>query len=179
MLKGCTANVAWDGFPLITFADYLWDSESYEPEKSWENAIRQVVGEDAEKLIIFADHLYTSCLKDEPSKRMKKHFAGVLAHIRKGETQQAVALAREYIAKMNETEEYLRRDIPICNELKRWSEKFFVACDMFEQLMKVLEDKTDENVKELYAIIDKYDSMPVKIAEEMNFRLFLGIMFGI
>ncbi|MBR5262574.1 MAG: beta-N-acetylglucosaminidase domain-containing protein [Clostridia bacterium] len=179
IISNCMEYAECSKIPLITFADYLWDSESYEPEKSWENAIRQVVGEDAEKLIIFADHLYTSCLKDEPSKRMKKHFAGVLAHIKKGETQQAVALAREYIAKMNETEEYLRRDIPICNELKRWSEKFFVACDMFEQLMKVLEDKTDENVKELYAIIDKYDSMPVKIAEEMNFRLFLGIMFGI
>ena len=45
--------------------------------------------------------------------------------------------------------------------------------------MKTLRNKTDENVKELYSAIDKFDSMPVKLAEEMNMKLFLGIMFGI
>lgn len=166
--------------PLITFADYLWDSEGYDPDASWENAIRQVVGkEDAEKFIIFADHLYTSCLKDEPSKRMKKHFAEVLRLLKTGEREKAIALAEEYIKKMQETCDYLRKDLPICNELGRWSEKFFVACEIFENLIATLKNKTDENVKSLYATIDKYDSMPVKIAEEMNMKLFLGIMFGV
>ncbi len=80
---------------------------------------------------------------------------------------------------MNDTREHLKKDLPICNELSKWSEKFFVAIDMFEKLMEVLKNKTEENTNELYAIIDKYDSMPVKLAEEMNIKLFLGIMFGI
>ena len=166
--------------PLITFADYLWDSEGYDPDASWRNAIRQVVGrEDAEKFTVFADHLYTSCLKDEPSKIMKAHFAEVLRLLKTGESEKAVALAEEYIVKMKETCDYLRQDLPICNELKRWSEKFFVATEIFENLIAVLKNKTAENVKALYATIDRYDSMPVKIAEEMNMKLFLGIMYGI
>ncbi len=166
--------------PLITFADYLWDSEGYNPDASWKNAIRQVVGkEDAEKFIIFADHLYTSCLKDEPSKRMKKHFAEVMRLIKVGEKEKAIALAEEYIEKMQKTCDYLKQDLPICNELGRWSEKFFVATGIFENLIAVLKNKTDENVKALYETIDKYDSMPVKIAEEMNMKLFLRIMFGV
>lgn len=166
--------------PLITFADYLWDSERYDPDASWRNAIRQVVGkDDAEKFTVFADHLYTSCLKDEPSKIMKAHFAEVLRLLKTGEGEKAVTLAEEYIVKMKETCDYLRQDLPICNELKRWSEKFFVATEIFEKLIAVLRNKTEENVKALYATIDRYDSMPVKIAEEMNMKLFLGIMYGI
>ena len=166
--------------PLITFADYLWNSEGYDPDESWMNAISQVVGkENAEKFAVFADHLYISCLKDEPSKRMKKHFANVLSLLKAGEKEKAIVLAEEYIAKMKASCEYLRQDLPICKELEKWSEKFFVACEIFEKLMATLKDKTDENVKELYAVIDKFDSMPVKIGEEMNMKLFLSIMFGV
>lgn len=179
IIANCMEYAECSKIPLITFADYLWDSENYNPERSWENAIRQVVGEDAETFIVFADHLYTSCLKDEPSRRMKKHFAGVLDLLKKGEIEKAVVLAEEYIAKMNDASEYLKKDLPICNELTKWSEKFFVACEMFEKLMEVLKNKTDKNTNELYAIIDKYDSMPAKLTEEMNIRLFLGSMFGI
>ena len=180
IIANCMEYAECSKIPLITFADYLWDSENYNPEKSFENAIRQVVGKDnAETFIVFADHLYTSCLKDEPSRRMKKHFAGVLDLIKKGENEKAIALAEEYIAKMNETREYLKKDIPICNELTKWSEKFFVACDLFEKLMEVLKNKTEKNTSELYEIIDKYDSMPAKLTEEMNMKLFLGIMFNI
>lgn len=166
--------------PLITFADYLWDSENYNPDESWKNAIRQVVGKaDADKFTVFADHLYTSCLKDEPSKIMKAHFAEVLRLLKTGESEKAIAIAEEYIVKMQETCGYLKQNLPICDELRRWSEKFFVATEIFEKLMVTLKNKTDDNVKSLYAVIDKYDSMPVKIAEEMNMKLFLSIMFGI
>lgn len=166
--------------PLITFADYLWNSEGYNPDESWMNAIRQVIGkEDAEKFAVFADHLYVSCLKDEPSKRMKKHFEKVLELVKKGETAEAVVVAEEYIAKMRETCDYLKKDLPICLELAKWSEKFFVACEIFEKLMVTLKDKTDENRKALYETIDRFDSMPVKLSEEMNMKLFLKIMFGI
>lgn len=180
IISNCMEYAECSKIPLITFADYLWDSENYNPDESWVNAIRQVVGkEDAEKFIVFADHLYVSCLKDEPSKRMKAHFAEVLRLLKAGEGEKAIALAEEYIVKMQETCDYLRQDLPICDELRKWSEKFFVATELFEKLIAVLKNKTEDNIKDLYTVIDKYDSMPVKIAEEMNIKLFLGIMFGI
>ncbi len=180
IISNCMEYAECSKIPLITFADYLWDSEGYNPDESWMTAISQVVGkENAEKFAVFADHLYISCLKDEPSKLMKKHFEKVLALLKKGETEKAIEIAEEYIAKMNETSDYLRQDLPICRELSKWSEKFFVACEIFEKLMATLKDKTEENVNALYAVIDKFDSMPVKLSEEMNMKLFLGIMFGI
>lgn len=179
IISNCMEYAECSKIPLITFADYLWDSESYNPDTSWENAIRQVAGENAENLIVFADHLYISCLKDRPSRRMKKHFSMVTDLLAKGEKEKAVALANEYIEKMKRSREYLEKDLPICNELSRWSEKFFVACDMFIKLIEVLQNKTEENVAELYSLIDKYESMPVVLTEVMNIRLFLGEMFGI
>ena len=180
IISNCMEYAECSKIPLITFADYLWDSESYNPDESWRNAIVQVVGkDDAEKFIVFADHLFVSCLKDEPSKIMKKHFEKVLELIKKGEVQEAIALAEEYIAKMKETSDYLKRDLPICRELTKWSEKFFVACEIFEKLMVTLKDKSDENVTAFYEVIDRFDSMPVKLSEEMNIKLFLKIMFGI
>lgn len=180
IISNCMEYAECSKIPLITFSDYLWDSENYNSDASWRNAIAQVVGkEDADKFIVFADHLFVSCLKDHSSKIMKKHFGKVTELLEKGESEKAIALAEEYIAKMKETSDYLRKDLPICNELRRWSEKFFVACEIFESLIKTLKNKTDENVKELYGAIDEFDSMPVKLSDEMNMKLFLGIMFGI
>lgn len=180
IISNCMEYAECSKIPLITFADYLWDSEGYNPDESWMNAIAQVVGkEDAEKFAVFADHLYVSCLKDEPSRRMKKHFAEVLRLLKTDEREKAIALAEEYIAKMKETSDYLRQDLPICNELTKWSEKFFVACEIFEKLIATLKNKTEENVNALYEVIDRFNSMPVKLSEEMNMKLFLGIMYGI
>lgn len=180
IISNCMEYAECSKIPLITFADYLWDSENYNPDTSWENAIRQVIGEeDAEKFIVFGDHLYVSCLMDEPSKRIKKHFAVVLELLKKGEKEKALSLAYEYVEKMYEAKAYLEQNLPICNELRKWSEKFFVACDMFSKLLEILQSKTEENVNELYGIIERYEAMPVKFSEEMNFKLFLPTMFGI
>ncbi|MBQ8575783.1 MAG: beta-N-acetylglucosaminidase domain-containing protein [Clostridia bacterium] len=180
IISNCMEYAECSKIPLITFADYLWDSENYNPDKSWENAIRQVAGkENAEDFIVFADHLYISCLKDRPSKRMQKHFSVVMDLLGKGENEKAIALAYEYIEKMNRSREYLKKDLPICNELTKWSEKFFVACDMFTKLLETLQNKTEENVEELYSIIDKYESMPVVLTEDMNIRQELHNMFGL
>ena len=40
-----------------------------------------------------------------------------------------------------------------------------IVSEIFEKLMATLKDKTEENVKALYAVIDKFDSMPVKLSE--------------
>jgi len=37
--------------PLLTIADYLCDPENYDPERSWEQALRKVAGEKAYKYL--------------------------------------------------------------------------------------------------------------------------------
>jgi len=49
--------------PFATIADYLRDPEGYDPEASWQAAMRDVVGEtDLEAFALFADNVRSSCL---------------------------------------------------------------------------------------------------------------------
>lgn len=52
--------------PFATIADYLRDPTGYDPETSWQRAIRDVVGErDADAFALFADNVRSSALCDE------------------------------------------------------------------------------------------------------------------
>ncbi len=51
--------------PFATIADYLRDPVGYDPEASWQRAIRDVAGEaDAEAFALFADNVRSSALSD-------------------------------------------------------------------------------------------------------------------
>ena len=53
---------------LATVADYLWDPEGYDPDRSWVTAITEVAGaRDAEAVRLFADNVRTSCLEEADS----------------------------------------------------------------------------------------------------------------
>ncbi len=53
---------------LATIADYLWDPEGYNPDRSWAAAISEVAGpRDAAALRLFADNVRTSCLEQADS----------------------------------------------------------------------------------------------------------------
>ena len=53
---------------LATIADYLWDPVGYDPDVSWEKAIREVAGPaDAAAFRLFADNVRTSCLEESDS----------------------------------------------------------------------------------------------------------------
>ena len=52
--------------PFATIADYLRDPQGYDPEVSWQQAIRDVVGEaDAQAFALFADNVRSSALSDD------------------------------------------------------------------------------------------------------------------
>ncbi len=52
--------------PIATVADYLMAPETYDPEKSWRRAIRDVAGDrDLEDFAVFADNVRVSCLSPD------------------------------------------------------------------------------------------------------------------
>lgn len=52
--------------PFATIADYLRDPEGYDPEASWQRAIRDVAGQtDAEAFALFADNVRSSPICDD------------------------------------------------------------------------------------------------------------------
>lgn len=171
IISNCMEYAECSKIPLITFADYLWDSVNYDPQKAWENAIKQVIGkEDADNFIIFADHLYTSCLKDANSRRMYAALDSIEAAFKTGDKQKAFELAQAYLGKMNACREYLKRDIPICSELKKWSEKFFVMCDILGGIFAFLMSRDETLLAEIFGLIEKYEAMPARISNDIDIK---------
>lgn len=171
IISNCMEYAECSKIPLITFAHYLWDSENYNPELSFERAVKQVVGEEnGEIFMVFADHLYTSCLKDENSRRIYKVFEEAKRKFEEGDGDTAFALIEEYAEKMNKCREFLRQDLPLCKELSKWSEKFFVACDIVAKILVLLKDKDEKITAEIYKLIDKYNSLPARLSEDVNIK---------
>ncbi|MBR3779616.1 MAG: beta-N-acetylglucosaminidase domain-containing protein [Clostridia bacterium] len=169
IISNCMEYAECSKIPLITFADYLWDSENYDPQKSWESAIRQVVGkENADNFIIFADHLYTSCLKDANSRRMYEAFDEIETAFKSGNPEKALALAENYLGKMNACRDYLKQDLPICRELSKWSEKYFVSCEIINKIFEYIKTKNEELISEISLLAEKYESMPAKLSNDVN-----------
>lgn len=180
IISNCMEYAECSKIPLITFADYLWDSENYDPQASWENAVAQVTGKEmSEYFIIFADHLYTSCLKDANSRRMYKELDMIETAFKSGDKQKAFELAEKYIEKIHISKEYLKRDIPICKELSKWSEKFFVGCEITEKVFEFLQKRDQHTAKEILSLADKYISMPARLSNDIDIKSELKNELGI
>ena len=124
----CMEYAECSKIPLISGADYLWQGERYDPEASFEAAVLQTVGPDrAADFMLFADHLYTSCLMDENSRRLSALFTVFEATRAAGDADGAAEIAENYLAALSRCSAFLHGDYPICRELRRWTEKFDLA----------------------------------------------------
>lgn len=171
IISNCMEYAECSKIPLITFADYLWNSENYDSQASWENAIKQVVGEEnAEAFTVFADHLYTSCLKDANSRRMYEAFDNIEAAFKSGDKQKAFSLAEEYLGKMYTCKAFLKQDLPICRELAKWSEKFYVACDLTSRIFEYVKSRDEALKNEIFSLIDKYNAMPARLSNDTDIK---------
>lgn len=164
--------------PLLTVADYLWDSENYDPQKSWENAIRLVIGDDADSFVVFADHLYTSCLLDSNSRRMYGMLDEAMKAVKAGDKDKAYEIINSYAETMRACVEFLEGDHPICAELTKWSEKYFVFCALLEKVFEYLTTNENSLIAEMSGIIDKYNSMPARISEDVDWKIELHARLG-
>ncbi len=176
IIANCMEYAECSKIPLITIADYLWDSENYDSETSFENAVRQVIGkEDAESFLTFADHLYTSCLLDSNSRRMNNAFRKIVREYKQVNKDTAFALYEEYLTKLKNGRDYLRRDIPICRELTKWAEKYSVKCDLTEAVYRYIKTSDKAVLDEISEITDKYYSLPARISEDVNIKVELEV----
>ncbi len=179
IIANCMEYAECSKIPLLTIADYLWDSENYDSQMSWENAIRCVIGEKADDFIVFADHLYTSCLLDSNSRRMYAILDKIGKAIKSSNTAEGLKIFSDYVDRMNASVAFLKSDHPVCAELAKWSEKYYVLCRLFEKLYEYLQKNEDNLLADIREIIDKYNSLPAKISEDIDFRTELYVRFGI
>ncbi|MBQ7100968.1 MAG: hypothetical protein IJN81_05000, partial [Clostridia bacterium] len=75
--------------------------------------------------------------------------------------------------------EYLQRDIPICSELKKWSEKFFVMCDILGGIFNFLMSRDEKLLAEVFGLVEKYEAMPARISNDIDIKSELKNELGI
>lgn len=129
-------------FPLSTAADYLWDPEHYDPEQSFERALTALLPpEEAEDMRIVADHLRTSCLRDENSRIMGSYLSRATALTASGEKEKALPFAAAYTEKANNVKKNLEKYTGLVyKELGEWTDKFSLMCEILVDSLPLLEE---------------------------------------
>jgi len=179
LIANCMEYCECSKIPLTTIADYLWDSEGYDPETSWAYAIEQAVGkQDAAAFAVFADHLRTSCLLDNNSPSMQKVFASVAQSFRAGNIGAALAGVSSYIEATAQCVQWIKKDSALNRELSKWSEKFLVFSDIVAKLPEAALSGEKSDIDELLALIDAYEAKPA-VLTKFNIRQELGGFLGL
>ncbi len=145
--------------PLMTVADYLWNPEEYNPDKSLKNAHNELLGDKADLFKYFSDHLGVSCLSKYSSAFMSETLAHISFLASNGEKEQAVKEFFEYNKNMRECLVMLEDEsVPLFKELKKWVKKFSMCCDLLDKILETQITPTQENKKVLSELLEKYNS---------------------
>ncbi len=145
--------------PLMTIADYLWNPVDYTPEDSLKNAHIEMLSEQAELFGYFADHLGVSCLSKYSSAFMSETLSRINFLLNKGDKEQGFKEFSEYNKNMRECLVMLQDEShPLFEELKKWVKKFSMCCDLLDAIYNAKKDPTDDNMKVLSELTEKYNS---------------------
>ncbi len=145
--------------PLMTIADYLWNPVDYNPDESLINAHIELLGERAELFGYFADHLGVSCLSKYSSAFMSEKLSHISFLLSQGETVQGFKEFKAYNQNMRECLVMLQdENVPLFAELKKWTKKFSMCCDLLDAIYNAKKDPTDDNMKALSELTEKYNS---------------------
>ncbi len=176
--------------PFATIADYLRDPEGYEPEASWQRAMRDVVGEaDLDAFALFADNVRSSCLCDADAPIVADTLDAALFRIEHGDAAEAAAAAADLATladRLLGAADHLLRG-PVANralidEIRPW----LLAFEIGAQAMRKLADlaaagRIDEDgPAELAPFLIKLRRARVRVfgdALEMTLSVLSGMMF--
>lgn len=163
--------------PLITVAAYLWNSEEYEPETAFSEAVSFVLPEDErEDFILLADHFRTSCLNDENSRIMGERLSSALMCRHTGNDNEALRILSAYTEEIkNAAERLKKRTSPVYTELSRWLKKFYLMSDILISALEVLKGKKKE--EELALLMEEYNESAT-VLTSFCFREYIESVLG-
>ncbi len=145
--------------PLITIADYLWNSLAYNAQSSLENAHREVLGNKADTFKYIADHLCFSCLNRNGGSQYMSDILYKISFLNStGKTEEAKKIFEEYIKEMNSCLLMLKdKTFELFNEMEKWVEKFEMCCRLLEQIYITQLSPTQKNKNTLVKLLNKYN----------------------
>jgi hyaluronoglucosaminidase len=188
--KGVVAN-AMELFeasriPLATIADYLRDPEAYDPEASWQRAMRDVVGEaDLDAFMVFADNVRSSCLEADDAPIVVGILSRALFELEYGDADAATASLDALAERLLAAAEHLLRG-PVANrelidEIRPWLEAFEIGA----QAVRAMADlatagRLHEDGAQLRPFLIRLRRARVRVfgdAMEMTLSVLSGTMF--
>ena len=154
--------------PLLTVADYLWSPETYDPLRAWDDALRTVVGTDADTFVWFAEHLLVSCLQADVSPRMNAALESL--HGAYGVKEVPLQFT-EYVSRVRAccTLLHERKGDPLYRELSPWSEKFCIFADVLCLCAQYLREKNASVLSAIEAKLSQFDRLP-EVMTDFAFR---------
>ena len=140
LISNCMEYFDCNKLPLITIAAYLWNSEDYEPEESYLEAVNFVIDEkEREAFILLSDQFRTACLKDENSKIMGEYLSLASVKFQTGDFAGAVETVKEYAVRVrNAVNVFSAAEGKIYTELARWIKKFSLMSDILDLSLEYL-----------------------------------------
>ncbi len=141
LISNCMEYFNCNKFPLITIASYLWNSEAYDPEESFGEAVNFLLPEEErDAFVLLADHCRTACLHDENSRIMGEYLSRASVEFQTGNREEAIKTVTEYTEKAVNAYNVLIKNSekPIYRELARWIKKFGLMCEIMELSLKYL-----------------------------------------
>ncbi len=142
LISNCMEYFNCNKFPLITIASYLWNSEAYEPEENFGEAVKFLLPEEErEAFVLLSDHCRTACLHDENSRIMGEYLSRASVEFQTGNREEAIKTVTEYTVKAVNAYNALMKNSekPLYKELARWIKKFGLMCEIMELSLKYLE----------------------------------------
>lgn len=156
LISNCMEYFNCNKFPLITIASYLWNSEAYDPEESFGEAVSFLLPEEErEAFVLLSDHCRTACLHDENSRIMGEYLSRASVEFQTGNREEAIKTVTEYTEKaVNAYNVFMKNsEKPLYKELSRWIKKFGLMCEIMELSLKYLKgaDVREELEERMYS----------------------------
>ncbi|MGQ9515308.1 MAG: beta-N-acetylglucosaminidase domain-containing protein [Thermoproteota archaeon] len=87
--------------PLLTFADYLQNPNTYDPERSWRSALKKVAGKTSYRYIkLFAEQSQSSFLQDDESPELRALISCVWEAWGKKNWQKSISSLNSYLSRL-------------------------------------------------------------------------------
>ena len=158
IVSNCMEYYESGKFALATAFDYMADPEEYDPEASFRRALAELLpdAELREAFVLFADHLRTSCLKDENSRIMGRTLSRALLEWDTGDPDAALKTLSGYAAEVRRSAAVLKQQkAPLFAELAEWLEKYYLMAEILDDALSVL--RTGEGKASLAAKMKRYN----------------------
>ena len=157
IISNCMEYCECGKFALATAFDYMAAPENYDPEGSFDRALRELLPPELiEPFRLFADHLRTSCLKDENSRIMGEVLGKASLLWETGDLPGALAVIADYTALVHDSAEALKQQkAPLFTELSEWLDKYYLMAEILDDALAVL--KTGQGKDALAAKMKRYN----------------------